>query len=362
MSGRRLFPGRRWSLLVLLAVGGCARIPHLPDYDVEISAGLTLADVDAWAETCAPRELALARAHHAFSRVEFRQGDARRAEEHLLIAQENIRAALEAAEACRPKDRDGDGVLDADDACPDEPETVNGYLDEDGCPEGDRDKDGVWDADDLCPDIPEDRDGFLDTDGCPDPDNDNDGILDGRDACPDQPEDFDGDEDTDGCPDAARDRDGDGLADDVDRCVDQPETVNSYMDEDGCPDTAPQFVRITPEKIEISEKIQFATGKARILSESFPVLDSVAQVMRDYPSLRVQVEGHTDSDGSDSLNLRLSQQRADAVRAYLVEQGRISPERLESIGYGETRPIDTNRTTDGKANNRRVEFRITSGM
>ena len=134
------------------------------------------------------------------------------------------------------------------------------------------------------------------------------------------------------------------------------------MDEDGCPDTAPQFVRITPEKIEITEKIQFATGKARILPESFPIIDSVAQVLRDYPGVRIEIEGHTDSDGSDTYNQRLSQQRAEAVRAYLIGQGQIAADRMTAVGYGEAKPIDTNRTTDGKANNRRVEFRITSGM
>jgi OmpA-OmpF porin, OOP family len=353
---------RTSGLLLLVVLGACAHIPHLPDYYVEISEGLVQADIDEWAETCAPRELALARSNYAFSRVEFSEGDARRAEEHLLIAQKNIRAALAAAEACRPKDRDGDGILDGDDQCPDEAETPNGYMDEDGCPEGDRDKDRVWDADDRCPDIPEDPDGWMDTDGCPDPDNDNDGILDTSDKCPDEAEDFDGDQDQDGCPDAARDRDGDGFADDVDRCVDQPETVNAYMDEDGCPDTAPQFVRITTEKIEITEKIQFATAKARILPGSFPILDSVAQVLRDYPSVKIEIEGHTDSDGSDVYNLRLSQQRAEAVRSYLIAQGQVAADRMTAAGYGEAKPIDTNRTTDGKANNRRVEFRITSGM
>lgn len=343
--------------LLLLGLSGCAKMGPIVDYHDEIEDGIRQAMVDEWAETCAPRELALAQSNFTFAKLEFEQGDDRRAEAHLLIARTNIQAALEAAEACRPKDRDEDGILDEDDECPDIAETFNGFRDEDGCPEGDRDGDRIFDADDRCPDIPEDRDSFLDTDGCPDPDNDSDGILDVNDSCPDEPEDFDGDEDTDGCPDAARDSDGDGIFDDLDRCVDQPETMNEYMDEDGCPDEAPQFVRITEERIEIDQKIQFTSGKSRILSVSFPILDSVTTVMKDYPDLDVQVEGHTDSDGSDSYNLRLSQSRADAVREYLISQG-VDAARLSSVGYGETRPIDTNRTTSGKANNRRVEFRI----
>jgi outer membrane protein OmpA-like peptidoglycan-associated protein len=345
------------SLLTLLVLAACTKMGPLVDYHDEIDGGIQQAMVDEWAETCAPRELAMAQSHFTFAQLEFRQGDDRRAEEHLLIARKNIIAALEAAEACRPHDRDGDGILDGQDACPDAAETFNGFQDDDGCPEGDRDGDRVFDADDQCPDIPEDLDSFLDTDGCPDPDNDSDGILDGQDACPEEAEDFDGVEDTDGCPDAALDSDGDGIFDDFDRCVSEPETVNEYMDEDGCPDEAPAFVRITEDKIEIDQKIQFTSGKSRILSVSFPILDSVAQVMKDYPDVTIQIEGHTDSDGSEGYNLRLSQSRADAVRAYLTEQG-ITAARLESVGYGETRPIDTNRTTAGKANNRRVEFRI----
>ena len=343
--------------LLLMGLTGCVKMGPLVDYHDEIDAGIRQAMLDEWAERCAPRELALAQSHFEFALLEFQQGDDRRAEDHLVFARENIRTALDAAEECRPKDRDQDGILDEVDECPDVAETPNGFQDEDGCPEGDRDNDRIFDADDRCPDIPEDLDSFLDTDGCPDPDNDSDGILDGDDRCPDEAEDFDGDEDTDGCPDAARDADGDGIFDDMDQCVNQPETRNEYMDEDGCPDEAPQFVRITEERIEIEQKIQFASGKSRILPVSYPILDSVAQVMSDYPDIDVQVEGHTDSDGSESFNQRLSQSRADAVREYLTDKG-IAADRLQSIGYGETQPIDTNRTNAGKSNNRRVEFRI----
>ncbi|MEL6342291.1 MAG: OmpA family protein [Myxococcota bacterium] len=347
--------------LILLLLTGCARPGPLGMMYEQTNGHLNQTDVDEWAMACAPRELALAQAHKAFAELEFQQGDDRRAEQHLLIARENAKNAVIAADACRPRDRDGDGYVDNEDDCPDEAETFNDYLDEDGCPEGDRDGDGIFDADDACPDAKEDPDGFQDQDGCPDADNDNDGLIDAEDDCPDEPEDFDGDEDEDGCPDAAGDTDGDGIVDSLDRCISEPETFNQYLDEDGCPDEAPQFVRITEEKIEIDQRIQFESGKSVIKPISYPILDSVAQVMGDYPDLRVLVEGHTDSDGSESYNMRLSNNRAASVRDYLIQQG-VSAERLDSLGYGETRPIDTNRTPEGKLNNRRVEFRILEGM
>ncbi len=349
-------------LLAVALLEGCVKVGDLPDYHQEVAAGLQEAAVDQWTQECAPRELALAQSNQAFAELEFEQGNDRRAEEHLLIARTNIALALEAAERCRPKDRDGDGILDGVDKCPDEAEVFNGFNDDDGCPEGDRDRDGIWDSEDQCPTDPEDLDNFMDSDGCPDRDNDNDGIPDVSDKCPDTPEDMDGDEDFDGCPDAAKDSDGDGIGDDVDKCVYDAETVNEYLDEDGCPDSPPQNVRITQEKIEIDDKILFASGKSRILPVSYGILDSVAQVMRDYPNLRVKIEGHTDSDGSESNNLRLSEDRAEAVREYLVSRGGVEGSRMTYEGFGETLPIDTNRTRSGKANNRRVEFRIVDGM
>lgn len=134
------------------------------------------------------------------------------------------------------RDRDGDGIRDRDDLCPDDPEDLDGFEDEDGCPDLDNDGDGIPDAVDLCPNLPEDFDGFQDDDGCPDLDNDLDGIPDDLDLCPNQPEDFNGFEDDDGCPDAVIDRDGDGIVDAVDLCPDQPEDFDGFEDEDGCPE------------------------------------------------------------------------------------------------------------------------------
>ena len=348
----------RSSLALFALIAACVKPGPLQPWHDALLKDLERAAIDEWAERCAPRELALARSNNAFAEVEFQEGDARRAETHLEIARVNIAIALQKAEACRPHDRDHDGIMDDVDQCPDEPETVNGYMDEDGCPDADTDGDGIWDDKDQCIHDPEDKDGFQDEDGCPDPDNDKDTILDVVDKCPDVAEDFNGYQDDDGCPEGNTDRDGDGIRDDVDQCPDEPENINEYLDEDGCPDVKPQKVRITQEKIEITEKVLFETAKARIKPVSYGILDSVVQVMRDYPRIKVRVEGHTDSDGSDTYNLSLSKQRAEAVYTYLVQKG-IEPSRLTHEGYGETNPIDTNRTTAGKANNRRVEFMIT---
>jgi hypothetical protein len=134
------------------------------------------------------------------------------------------------------RDRDHDGILDAVDRCPDEPEDHDGFQDDDGCPDEDNDNDGIPDAVDKCPNQPEDFDGFQDDDGCPDPDNDNDGIPDFDDACPNQPEDGKGKRPFDGCPSTQEDSDGDGIPDVKDQCPDEPEDKDGFEDNDGCPD------------------------------------------------------------------------------------------------------------------------------
>ncbi|MFW5921177.1 MAG: OmpA family protein [Polyangiales bacterium] len=314
---------------------------------------------------CAPREQAMAESHLDFARTELEQGHASRAEEHFSIAKPNARAAfrLSPAERCAPRgvsvverkpepkpgDRDGDGYLDPDDECPDEPEDWDGFEDSDGCPETqDSDGDGLNDEQDLCPVEPEDADGYLDTDGCPDPDNDADGIPDTADECANDPEDIDGFEDEDGCPD--RDNDTDGLSDVQDDCPNEAGPENN----NGCPKEY-EDVEVTETHVRIEQKIHFEFDKAKIRPVSYPILDTVAQVLKDYPEITLEVQGHTDSRGSDRYNEKLSQKRAEAVRQYLIEQG-IDRGRLVAKGYGETRPIESNRTQAGRAANRRVEF------
>ncbi|UJR82087.1 OmpA family protein [Sandaracinus amylolyticus] len=316
------------------------------------------------ARNCAPRELATAQAHLEFAEVELDQGNLGRAQEHFALAEPNARAALrmspperclpheEEAPPPAPGDRDGDGILDPDDQCPDDPEDRDGVEDADGCPEDqDTDGDTITDTNDLCPFEAEDRDGTLDDDGCPEPDDDLDGILDDADRCRTEPEDHDGFEDADGCPDL--DNDADRFPDATDRCPNEP----GIEAEQGCPRVY-QDVEVTSEGIVIHQQVFFETNRAVIRSVSFPLLDTVAQVLRDFPDITVEVQGHTDSRGRDAHNLRLSQQRADSVREYLIRAG-IAPERLTARGYGETQPIETNATPDGRAANRRVEFRRT---
>lgn len=355
---------RALPIAVLALLAGCtiwSRSSIQEDYR-QLLADMQSAQVDEYAEKCAPRELALAFSHQEFASIEFEQGDARRGAEHLELAQTNMALALQAAEACRPHDRDNDGVMDADDRCPDVPEDRDQFEDGDGCPEDDNDKDGIVDTADACPNDPEDKDTFQDTDGCPDPDNDNDKILDAADACPYDPEDYDGDRDTDGCPDLeAKDTDKDGIPDDRDACPNDPENFNEYLDTDGCPDEKPKNVKVTKDKIEISQKIYFETAKTIIKPVSYGILNEVAQVLKDYPNLTIRVEGHTDSDGKDDYNMTLSQGRSESVMTYLTGQG-VAANRLTAQGFGESRPIDTNKTSEGKANNRRVEFMITGGL
>lgn len=307
----------------------------------------------------------------------------------------------------RDNDRDDDGISDSKDQCPDTPEDRDGFEDKDGCPDTDNDADGILDVDDKCPDDAEDMDTFEDVDGCPDPDNDQDGVLDvddrcpleagvvaaegcpiddrdqdgikdDVDECPDRPglaerngcpiPDMDGDgvEDSlDECPKQAGpamfngcpDGDGDGIPDIKDKCPTEKEVLNGVKDEDGCPDEA-RIVYKKCEKIELSERVYFASGKSVIRSRSYKLLNEVANLLKQYPNIvKIRIEGHTDSVGNDDFNQRLSKARADAVKRYMVRRG-IDGERLAGEGFGESNPIDTNASKEGRANNRRVEFNI----
>jgi len=245
-------------------------------------------------------------------------------------------------------DKDGDGIPNDRDADPDNPEDFDGYRDEDGAPDPDNDNDGVLDAQDGAPNDPEDRDGFEDADGVPDPDNDGDGILDIHDECPDEPEDMDGFQDDDGCPDP--DNDGDGVLDEVDECPGTPARV--AVDDKGCP-----VVEEISEGL-VLEGANFKLGSSELTPDSAEVLDKVAASLRGWPDVTIEVAGHTDSTGSEQVNRRISQARADAVRAYLIEQG-IDPARITAVGYGPDRPVASNATAEGRAQNRRVELKRT---
>lgn len=229
-------------------------------------------------------------------------------------------------------DRDGDGVPDRFDDCPDEP----GPAANNGCPVADRDNDGIPDINDRCPDEP----GPASTQGCPD--RDGDGVPDIDDRCPDVP----GPAETRGCPDS----DGDGVPDDIDLCPDEPGLASNK----GCPELKAEV----KEVLEFAMRaVQFETGRATLKAESYPVLDQIIQIMRQYPVYALRISGHTDNVGADSRNQILSEQRAKACYEYLASSG-IVADRMSFAGFGRTRPIADNNTTEGRRLNRRVEFEL----
>ncbi len=238
-----------------------------------------------------------------------------------------------------PKDRDGDGFDDGKDRCPDEPGVAP-----DGCPVKDSDGDGVPDPQDQCPEAA----GPAPT-GCPVDDSDGDGFDDSKDQCPDvkgiAP---------DGCPD--EDPDKDGVLGKADKCPNEPETKNGFQDDDGCPDEVPDAVK---KFTGVIEGIQFDTGLATIRASSKPTLDQAAAVLSEHPSLRVLITGHTDTDGTRDRNMKLSADRAESVKAYLVIKG-IDAGRVETRGAGPDEPIADNATAEGKQKNRRIEFKLLS--
>ncbi|MEP7254154.1 MAG: OmpA family protein [Ferruginibacter sp.] len=233
-----------------------------------------------------------------------------------------------------PKDRDGDGVLDVDDKCPD----VKGLASLKGCP--DRDGDGIADGDDKCPDVA----GFARYQGCPIPDTDKDGIDDEKDKCPTVP----GVARYQGCP--VPDTDGDGVNDEEDKCINEKGPVSNF----GCPIISEEIVaRVN----RAAQNVFFATGSAKLLAKSFPKLNDVVSILKENPSYQVNIDGHTDNVGKDEMNQTLSDNRAASVKAYLVSKG-IDASRLTSTGYGESKPIADNKTATGRAKNRRVEMAL----
>jgi OmpA-OmpF porin, OOP family len=260
-------------------------------------------------------------------------------------------------DGCPDLDNDNDGIPDTLDNCPMVPEDRDGDEDTDGCPEGaagDKDGDGILDVNDKCPDVPEDRDDFQDTDGCPDPDNDEDGIPDKSDRCPNEAEDLDKFEDEDGCPEL--DNDKDEIPDVKDDCPNDPETYNGFKDEDGCPDKGK--VIIEENNVIILDKIMFKTASAEILPESNSILDAVATTLQHHPEfLLLEIQGHADQRADDNFNLKLTRDRANAVRVALIQRN-VDTNRLRAVGYGRYCPLDPANTPAAWEKNRRVEFKV----
>jgi OOP family OmpA-OmpF porin len=266
----------------------------------------------------------------------------------------------------KAKDTDGDGVRDRSDECPDTP--VQAVVDPRGCPT-DEDRDGVFDGIDQCAETA--RGATVDAAGCP-ADSDTDGILDGLDMCPDtDPRAL---VNADGCP---YDSDGDGLFDGIDQCPATP--TGAVVDERGCPvdtdgdgvadglDACPE-TSLDDEADEsgcswvqrgeiVLPTIRFGVGSAQLAPGSSPALNEVAEILKQNPDVSVEIGGHTDNEGSARLNRKVSLERAEAVKAYLVSQG-VAASRMVTKGYGEVHPIATNRYAEGRAENRRIEFKV----
>lgn len=256
------------------------------------------------------------------------------------------------------RDSDGDGIIDADDHCPDEPEDFDGFQDEDGCPDLDNDGDGIPDIKDLCPNEAEDYDGYKDSDGCPDPDNDGDGILDKDDKCPNEAEDFDGFQDDDGCPDL--DNDNDGIPDKDDKCPNQPETVNGYQDDDGCPDTPPVAEEKPADNLITSSDTftlpgddVFFSNRAEIKPEAYKKLDEIIIQLKKDPKSNWRIEGHMDSEGPEQWVRTMSSKRAESIYYYFISHG-LDAARFTIYGLGDKFPIANNTTEQGRARNRRI--------
>lgn len=341
---------------------------------------------------CAPKELALASAHEEFGRMELSDGNGRRGNDHITFADEMIKEADQKSlsQLCldpKLQDRDKDGIIDSEDLCPDTP----GVKEYKGCPNPDKDGDGVCDpwvsekglsneftckGSDMCPDDP----GELAYYGCKNPDRDGDGICDQWVAKADLLKDFErtckasdlceeipGLEQFQGCPNP--DSDGDtvcdpwvsekGLAAQFTNCTgsDKCPFERGPVEENGCPPPK-KLIVVTETQIELKEQFFFATNKTKVLAKSEPLLNEIAEVLKENPTIHISIEGHTDSTGKYKNNIKLSKGRAKSVMQELIKRG-IDKDRMVSDGFGPDRPIDTNDTPEGRANNRRVDLRIT---
>jgi outer membrane protein OmpA-like peptidoglycan-associated protein len=287
-------------------------------------------------------------------------------------------------QAVLPTDRDGDGIFDDKDACPDVKGPANADALKNGCPLSDRDHDGIFDEQDACPEAAgypsadpkkngcpysdKDKDGILDDqdacpdepgaaspdpkkNGCPPSDRDKDKVIDDNDACPDIPGIATGDIKTNGCP---PDSDGDGIRDDKDACPNEKGVPNeTNPSKNGCP-----LVVLTEKEIEINEQVQFEVDRAQIRPASDGLLDQIAQILKDHPEIKkMEIQGHTDNSGSKQHNKILSGSRAEAVRKALIKRG-VKERLLVAKGYGQENPLVENDSDANKAKNRRVQFKI----
>lgn len=224
------------------------------------------------------------------------------------------KGAVEAAPPVAQVDSDGDGVMDGQDKCPDTPHGAT--VDMNGCP-SDADGDGVFDGIDQCPDTP--RGAAVDDRGCP------------------------------------MDSDGDGVYDGIDRCPDTPQ--GTKVDAQGCPISEKEAELLDTGKLRL-RNVFFDTNKATLKPESYAALDEAGQILEKWPQLKIEVGGHTDSQGAEAYNMDLSRRRAQAVLDYLTGKFKINADQYTVKGYGESNPIASNDTAQGRAQNRRVELTV----
>ncbi|WP_301924506.1 OmpA family protein [Ferruginibacter sp.] len=253
---------------------------------------------------------------------------------NLFKKKEALPKALPVPVAEPVKDRDGDGIVDSLDKCPD----VAGIASLQGCP--DKDGDGIADAEDKCPEVA----GVARYNGCPIPDTDHDGINDENDKCPTVA----GVARYQGCP--VPDTDGDGVNDEEDKCP----NVAGSMDNFGCPVIDKKVI----EKINVAAKnIFFSMGSSRLSSKSFKSLNEVVKILKDNPSYKMDIEGNTDNTGKPGKNQDLSESRATAVATYIQSKD-VNAARLAATGNGQDKPVADNKTAGGRAKNRRVELKV----
>jgi outer membrane protein OmpA-like peptidoglycan-associated protein len=245
-----------------------------------------------------------------------------------------------------PVDTDGDGVPDYLDKCPDTPKAAKGMVDKNGCLL-DSDGDGVPDYLDLCNNTPAEARAYVDKNGCL-KDTDGDGVPDYLDKCPDTPIEARGKVDEHGCP---RDTDGDGIPDYLDNCPTIPGVASNH----GCPEIKKEVRTLFQRALQ---GIQFETGKSTILKKSDFILNQIAKSLIKNPTYLIEVQGHTDNVGYSEANMKLSEDRANSVRQYLISKG-VEEKRITAKGFGDTRPVASNKTSKGRAKNRRVEFLVT---
>jgi len=406
-----------WGVLGLVLTTGCG-----PKRDLEREVVSLAAQVDEaraiQGAVCAPIDFATAETQLAFAKVEMAAADPARAAEHVDVAKRAVEVALTASVGCGDADRDEDGIPDAIDACPDDPEDTDGDADDDGCPDldpaGDVDGDGIPNGEDLCVTQAEDVDRHEDDDGCPEdsPDRDGDGLPDAVDACPDEPGDLNVSGEEDGCPDP--DDDDDGVPDDVDACPSTPEDLDQWEDGDGCPeddndgdgihdreDACPTLagpirlrgcpaddadrdgVRdaddLCPDEKENRNGVadddgcadSVATAAVRegdrvVLDGPLPFqgddlapaaskgIAAIAALLQSEPG-RLRIRSHVDATRDAGSDQLRSELRGTAVRFALTEAG-VPGARLVVEAVGGAEPIDTNRTSTGRDRNRRIEL------